>query len=388
MKDLLINTWYVATPLHALPDDKPLRVRILGCDLVLFRDTGGNVACLSDVCCHRGGSLGEKPLDAGCVQCAYHGWKYDGAGRCTAIPSLGPDAKIPKRARVDAYPVEVKYGLVWVFLGDLPADERPPVPGWLDEFLNKEDEYWLMHYQYDLSGINWMRAVENSLDSTHLAHVHPMFGGRLNPEMAGIEINPMPWGACTGILMPIANDAAKPGYLQDVLDKDRKPLGVQLEFSMAGLAVVIRQHLAPGTSQYLLTVKTPVDEDNTLTFGVQMRTYMRGAEHDAKIRSSLERALGEDYGAVSRVKPHYTPESSARELLVPGDSLEMEFRRHVERWSARGWAIDVDTRKAQEQSQVFVIPSPARRTDPQGWVHEAVPLRAPAKPAGVQALSG
>ncbi|NBX41688.1 MAG: aromatic ring-hydroxylating dioxygenase subunit alpha, partial [Gammaproteobacteria bacterium] len=125
---MLLNLWYVAALESDVPSDRPLGVRMLGQDLVLFRDAEGVIRALSDVCVHRGGSLCRGKLQAGRVACPYHGWEFDGEGQCVRIPALGDEANLPKRARVDAYPVELRYGLVWVFIGDAKADERPPIP--------------------------------------------------------------------------------------------------------------------------------------------------------------------------------------------------------------------------------------------------------------------
>ena len=116
---MLINLWYVAEWSETLKDE-PVKVKMLGQNLVLFRDEQGKANCLSDVCIHRGGSLsGGKCID-GNVACPYHGWQFDGDGKVQFIPSEGRDFRIPDRARVDAYPTEERYGMIWVFLGDLP----------------------------------------------------------------------------------------------------------------------------------------------------------------------------------------------------------------------------------------------------------------------------
>jgi nitrite reductase/ring-hydroxylating ferredoxin subunit len=123
---MLVNLWYVAQESRNVTD-KPVFVKLLGQDLVLFRDASGKVACVSDICMHRGASLSQGKVVDGTVECPFHGWRYAGDGRCTRIPAH-PDMKVPSRARVDAYPVEERYGWVWVFLGDLPEAERPPIP--------------------------------------------------------------------------------------------------------------------------------------------------------------------------------------------------------------------------------------------------------------------
>ncbi|MBW7930726.1 MAG: aromatic ring-hydroxylating dioxygenase subunit alpha [Gammaproteobacteria bacterium] len=131
---MLINNWYVAAAASEIRKDKPLRVRMLSCDFVLFRDDDDKAVCLSDVCCHRGAALGKGEMNGCNVVCPYHGWEFNGAGQCTLIPAMGPEFNVPKRARVDSYPTQEKYGWVWVFLGDLPENERPKIPDMFPEY--------------------------------------------------------------------------------------------------------------------------------------------------------------------------------------------------------------------------------------------------------------
>ena len=124
---MFMNFWYVAE-LRENITDTPVKVRMLGFDYVLFRDSAGQAHCLSNLCIHRGASLAHGKVKGDNIECPYHGWQFKGAdGVCAKIPSLGPDAKIPARAKVDSYPVQEKYGLIFAFLGDLPEAERPPI---------------------------------------------------------------------------------------------------------------------------------------------------------------------------------------------------------------------------------------------------------------------
>ena len=93
---MFINFWYAAEQSENVTD-KPVGVRMLGQDFVLFRDSEGKIHCLSNVCAHRGAALADGELKGDCVQCPYHGWQFNGEGRCTRIPSLGVDGKIAKR---------------------------------------------------------------------------------------------------------------------------------------------------------------------------------------------------------------------------------------------------------------------------------------------------
>ena len=121
---MFINNWYAACIGRELAQ-APLRVRILDCDLVLFRDRAGMPHCLSDACCHRGASLAAGQRRDDLLICPQHGWEYDGSGRCVRVPAgIKDPAAPPRKARVPAYPVEERYGLLFVFLGDLDEAER------------------------------------------------------------------------------------------------------------------------------------------------------------------------------------------------------------------------------------------------------------------------
>ena len=124
---MFINFWYCAARSADLGDG-PFKVRMLGQDFVLFRDSSGTARCLHNVCVHRGSSLADGKVKGDRIECPYHGWQYGPTGACERIPTLvETDSRIPKRAKVDSYPTLERYGFVFAFLGDLPEAERPPL---------------------------------------------------------------------------------------------------------------------------------------------------------------------------------------------------------------------------------------------------------------------
>ena len=183
---MLKNFWY-AVEFGAAVTDRPVQVRIFDQDLMLFRDTTGTVRALSDICIHRGGSLAGGKVKGNCVECPYHGWRFDHDGACTKIPANREGLPIPKKARVDAYPAVERYGYVFVFLGDLPEDERPPIP----ELPVPDD---VPHAQAEGNRIitgqftwnaNYERVIENGVDAAHAPFVHSTSFG--NPDKPVIE---------------------------------------------------------------------------------------------------------------------------------------------------------------------------------------------------------
>jgi len=156
---VLKRFWYPVMPLTALAD-APVPFVLLGEKLVLWKTKDG-VACLKDRCCHRTAKLSLGYLEDGNVVCGYHGWTFDGAGECVRIPQQ-PDQPIPKKARVDAYKTEVKYGYVWVAL-DEPLTG---IPDFLEAGL---PGFRQVHQFYETWDIGALRLMENSFDSAHVA---------------------------------------------------------------------------------------------------------------------------------------------------------------------------------------------------------------------------
>ncbi|MCL6641133.1 MAG: Rieske 2Fe-2S domain-containing protein, partial [Candidatus Rokubacteria bacterium] len=98
-------------------DGAPVRVRLMGEDLVLFRDSDGRLALIQERCPHRGTSLFYGVNDKGGLRCIYHGWKFDVEGRCIDMPSDAPGSTFKDRVRARAYPVIESAGALWTYMG-------------------------------------------------------------------------------------------------------------------------------------------------------------------------------------------------------------------------------------------------------------------------------
>jgi phenylpropionate dioxygenase-like ring-hydroxylating dioxygenase large terminal subunit len=187
---MFINFWYPICTSDDLPADSPLRSELLGLRFVAFRDAEGLAHVLADTCVHRGGSLSKGKVQDGCIACPYHGWRYDGNGHCVGIPSLRGE-KPPARAKVDSYPVQEKYGIVFAFLGDAPEDERPPLYeiGQYDQDGWRKSEVMIVNVP-----AYYQRSMENGLDPVHNEFVHPLQGAPA-VNMDTLESADMPWGS-------------------------------------------------------------------------------------------------------------------------------------------------------------------------------------------------
>ncbi len=371
---MLINLWYVAEWSHAVAD-KPVKVKMLGQNFVLFRDEQGKAHCLSDVCLHRGGSLSGGKIHKDCVACPYHGWRYNGQGEVTMIPTRGEQGEIPKRARIDAYPTEERYGLIWVFLGDLPESERYPIPPF--------DEYGQEGWRKVTSEYTWKaaaaRVVENGIDMAHASFVHPIFGHPSTADKNYIESDQRGewWGSHTCVMHP---PQFKDG-IRRFIRKEKQPTRVHPAFYLPGYCVRLQVDLRPGWQLIMFDANTPVDEFTTRTFAIQLRSFMRFGIFDKGSEKRLKEILLQDAEIVENASPNWLPESMENELSVMEDKF-MSFwratrRRHVEEM---GWQIDSAALKPYAGIKAFTIPSPGRQEHPEiRWVLDTVPLTAPSR---------
>ena len=160
------NQWYLVCFEAELKNGQVLKRKIIGQELVVYKTESGHVSVLQDRCCHRNVHLSLGYVKGEHIKCGYHGWEYDGSGKCAHIPSLGPDEKIPKAACVRAYDVQVKHKAVWAYIGDPEGKADATIPPF-DEL-----DQWPMVYNYHVVKGNIKLVAESLFDSHHINHVH------------------------------------------------------------------------------------------------------------------------------------------------------------------------------------------------------------------------
>jgi phenylpropionate dioxygenase-like ring-hydroxylating dioxygenase large terminal subunit len=350
---MYINFWYPMALTDELRD-VPVRSTALGQDFVLFRDEHGEAHCLANTCLHRGGSLSGGKVQDSCIECPYHGWRYDGDGRCSRIPTLRKNAKIPERARVDSYPVEERYGIVFAFLGDLPGNERPPI---MDIGQWDKEGWSVTSLVYDWNA-SFERVIENGLDATHTEFVHPSAGlqGGFNPDdILDERLIRSDWGSA----------------MQTDTDK------VQIEHG----------HHGPSHQWTFLTFKTgnfngsfmfysfvrPIDAHSVTRYMLSARDFQHGEEMDKQLGETTLSFEKEDRPVIETMRPRFSPRDTKSELLLPEDEIMVSYRRYLDAWQAKGWHIDLKAVREKDDRKVFAIPSPGRR-EHRNWVMEEVPL--------------
>ncbi|MGH2470308.1 MAG: Rieske 2Fe-2S domain-containing protein, partial [Chloroflexota bacterium] len=148
------------------PDCAPLRVRLLGEDLIAFRVTSGKVGLVQNSCPHRGASLFFGRNEEQGLRCVYHGWKFDLAGQCVDMPNEPAESNFKQKIKAVAYPCVERNGIIWTYMGS--RGTPPPLPDFEANMLGEGS--------YDISIIhrpcNWMQGWEGEMDTVHQAFLH------------------------------------------------------------------------------------------------------------------------------------------------------------------------------------------------------------------------
>jgi phenylpropionate dioxygenase-like ring-hydroxylating dioxygenase large terminal subunit len=255
MGDLLRQYWLpFLYSWEVEPDGPPLRVRLLGEDLIVFRDTDGKLGLLGDHCAHRGASLFFGRNEECGLRCVYHGWKYDWAGNCVDMPNEPAESNFKNKITATAYRAAEQGGVVFAYMGPRQAD--PPGLPQFEWALLPENQ---VHHEYKaVYQCNWMQALEGDLDTAHVFFLH----SRLRPD-----------------------DTRVPGAYHP----DRSPR-LEIVDTDYGLMYGARRVESPGqiywrTTQFLMPVHTvfpafedgvvpvhiwvPIDDDHSLIWGIR-----------------------------------------------------------------------------------------------------------------------
>uniref|UniRef100_A0A7S5DRM1 Rieske [2Fe-2S] domain protein n=3 Tax=Rhizobium rhizogenes TaxID=359 RepID=A0A7S5DRM1_RHIRH len=144
----------------------PLRLKILGEDLVLFRDSEGRVGLVDESCPHRLSSLFfGRNEDCG-IRCIYHGWKFDVTGACVDMPSEPPSSKLKNKIKLKAYPTHEAGGLIWAYMGTQDTAPQFPQFDWADL---PESHRYASRWEQDS---NYLQALEGEFDTGHVGFLH------------------------------------------------------------------------------------------------------------------------------------------------------------------------------------------------------------------------
>jgi 5,5'-dehydrodivanillate O-demethylase len=165
--ELLRRYWHPIAIVKEVCEENPVKfVRILGEDLVLFEDKQKRVGLLQDRCSHRGASLSYGRVEGRGIACPYHGWLYDTKGNCLETPAEPAGSNFCLTVKHKAYLAQKFAGFYWGYLGPLPA---PVIPKY-DVWARADGWHWIR--ALPRLDCNWLQAMENSVDTTHLHILH------------------------------------------------------------------------------------------------------------------------------------------------------------------------------------------------------------------------
>ncbi|GLJ14740.1 hypothetical protein SUGI_0238900 [Cryptomeria japonica] len=160
--------WYPLYLAAEVPKDAPLGLTVFHKQIVLFEDGNGALHCFEDRCPHRLAKLSEGQVMDGRLECLYHGWQFEGDGKCVKIPQLPSGATIPRAACVKSYEVKVSQGVVWVWMANRSTADPKKIP-WF--------EHYARHGFFDISSVHELPydhsiLLENLMDPAHIPISH------------------------------------------------------------------------------------------------------------------------------------------------------------------------------------------------------------------------
>jgi phenylpropionate dioxygenase-like ring-hydroxylating dioxygenase large terminal subunit len=328
----LRNSWYVAGWDHEI--GRALKaVKILGEEIVLYRKTDGKVAALEDACPHRKLPLSMGRIKGDDVECGYHGLTFDCTGTCTRVPGV---EKIPHVARVQSYPIEERYGLLWIWMGEADKADTAKIfhvehwgdPAW---GLNRGESMAL--------DCNYLYMTDNLLDPSHVSWVHQGSFGNAATEEAPLETTVGENGVTVWRWMIDVEPAPfYAPFLKFRGNCDRKQ-HYEVHYPCNAIIKAIFEPAHTGgegkpfhKDVFLMdsyNFMTPIDENHTLYYWFQMRNFAPDdVEISKQFASSVRGAFEEDRTVLSAVHKGIANKRTPN-LDLKIDVGPLRFRRNL-----------------------------------------------------------
>jgi phenylpropionate dioxygenase-like ring-hydroxylating dioxygenase large terminal subunit len=309
--------WYPLVRVEDL-DAGPVAQRLLGVDLVLWRDETGAPAAAIDRCCHRTAKLSIGSVENGAIVCGYHGWTFDRTGKCIRIPQRA-DPAATGNIKISAFHAQARYGHVWVAL-DKPQTDIP-------DFAEDGDPAWRRIPEFaETWACGALRLMENEFDNAHIEFVHPAtFGATRDPIPAENSIEEFGNGFVAHTVVRAANRAIGAAY--SGLDGETTTRTTVHRYWVPFLRKLDLAY-PNGVAHRIVTATVPVDDGHTRL--VQW-AYRNDSEADVPAAKAVafDRAVTLEDKAVLEATDPYVPlrDFAAAERHMPSDKPGLIMRR-------------------------------------------------------------
>jgi phenylpropionate dioxygenase-like ring-hydroxylating dioxygenase large terminal subunit len=314
MGDLMRQYWLPAMYTWELePDGAPQRVRLLGENLIAFRDTNGVPGLVAENCPHRGASLFFGRNEERGIRCVYHGWKFDTSGACVDMPNEPPESNFKHKVKVTAYRAADWGGMIWAYLG--PRQDNPPeLPHF--EWCRLPEEQ--VHHAYrGIYRSNWLQGLEGDIDTSHLYFLH----GRLKTD------DPASYGVYHGDKAPRLEIMETPHGLL---------YGARREEEDGNIYWRTTQYLMPIFDMFPATedgfvpshMYTPIDDETTMHWGVRWHPT-RPMPGDRKVVTSMSKVP--DRSSMGPMRPEQHGKPYAKWWPVAGPENDYMLDREVQK---------------------------------------------------------
>ena len=293
----------------------PVPVSLLDVPLVLFRGRDGAIAADHDLCPHRGSLLSRGEVIDGALTCPYHGFRFDGGGRCVHVPSNKPGASIPNKLRLNLMNVREHANLIWACL---VGEGTVPVPDWPELADDGLQNYHLPGITAQTSAT---RFCENFNDVAHFAFVHAgTFGGCCKPVVDDHTVTRTDCGLHHTLVIEQIDRVTLDGS-----EEETTAAHYSYDFTFP-FANKMHIRFDEERDQHIFAAVTPV---SSAVCRVHMQ-FARNYDLDEPVEESLEfeRAVtAEDLEVIEKVSPAETPLDLSEEFHVPADRWSVVFRR-------------------------------------------------------------
>ncbi|MCP4001937.1 MAG: SDR family oxidoreductase [Gammaproteobacteria bacterium] len=373
---MYINVWYVAGFSKDLTNE-PIKVTMLGADLVLFREMDGTPRCISNVCPHRGSSLADGILyKDGTLSCPFHGYRFNGHGKCTLVPSRR-DHEVQVVApgmRTDAYATIEKYGLIWVCLGDDPDAASPifDMPEW-------DDDQWCYTTNEEIWEADYHTCKFTNLDYVHLPVVHGiMFQGNENPVQAPEHKITATEHGYQSVMR--VNSSPSAGVWKEMREEGAKVESI-MKYFVPGFTLrgqVEIGGIGSGEFNIFYEFTTPIDESRTMMRHIFLRNYRMEEDFNTEHTRRNLQNIHQDKVLAESQRPLVAPTGPNPNGIYTHDEdgIMLTYWGLMENLRNKGWQIDRSKLQAPDKA-VRIIPSPSRKEHKDGWVYKTMPLIAP-----------